>query len=505
MGTGENTLNIIAVEGERFLITGGTTISNNTSAEIDFFAYCLDGNVDLVWDYYLPPSGTGLGTFPGFYDAILEVDDGYLMLCFQKPNTSSDQDMMLLKLDKITGEQIWLKEYNTPSYEIGNTLIELEDGCLLIAGETRNNIDLSSINNVDAFLMKTDSAGTIIWSRTYDSGNLWEDEAKWLVSTSDGGFALGCYTDPSSNGSFEGYLIKTDSLGYTEWEFSHPAEGFSPIVRIAPNLSLTIDGNLLLLSEWRNDETGIDQMQLREFSLSGDTLAINDLGGGAYRRTPNMVALPDGNYLSFTLSNTTNRLIQEEMEELTSINDRPLTFSKHTKEGDIIWDHYYHVLDADITVADICYVPWDGGFAATGFYVQEEAAPEDPNSFILKLDENGCLDPENCGLYMWVIGDEVIDQTHLLSVGIDDLELLEVKLYPNPTTDKLTIKLAENGIAAHYLIHDLEGKQVMHSGKVANGISELELDVSQYSSGIYILKLISDQGLVLGGRRFVKE
>jgi len=45
----------------------------------------------------------------------------------------------------------------------------------------------------------------------------------------------------------------------------------------------------------------------------------------------------------------------------------------------------------------------------------------------------------------------------------------------------------------------------MHSGKVVNGTSKFELDVSQYSSGIYILKLISDQGLVLGGRRFVKE
>ena len=505
MGTGENTLNIIGDSFERYLISGGTTFDDGVAIEIDFYALCLNKDGDIIWEYYLPPVDGGLATFVGFYDGILEVDDGYLFLCYERPDASSDRDMILLKLDKFTGELLWLKKYYNNRREIGRSLIELDDGNIVIAGETRNNIDLSEISNIDAFLMKVDAQGNFIWKQTYDSGSLWQDVALTVLGTGDDGFAMCCYIDKEDFGNFEAYLIKTDSLGGKEWNFHHEPKGWSPDVQVIPSLASNLEGNLTLLSEEVDTDIGIDKMQLREFSLSGDTVDIKDLGAGDYIRTPNIIATADGNYISYTFANVQNGIIRDEMEQLTEISDRPLTFSKHTKSGQILWDRYYHIFGADVTVADICFVPWDGGIAATGFYVQEDATVDDPNSFILKLDENGCLDPENCGLYMWVMDDEVIDQSHLLSVGIEDFALSELKLHPNPASEKITIELPENGIAAHYLIHDLEGKQVMHTGKLANGTSELELDVSQYSSGIYILKLVSEQGEVLGGQRFLRE
>jgi len=504
MGTGENTLNIEGDSYERYLISGQSTFTNGTAVEIVFYAVCVNASGNVIWEFNLPPIDNGLATSAGFYDGILEVDDGYLFLTYERPDASTDRDMILLKLDKFTGELLWLKKYYNNRREIGRSLIELDDGSIVIAGETRNNIDLSEISNIDAFLMKTDSEGNLVWKQTYDSGSLLQEIGLAVLETIDNGFAICCYIDPEDSGSYEGYLIKTDSLGNQLWDFHHIPQGFNPWVATVANLEITSEGNLLLLSEEINQSLGVDKMQLREFTIEGDTLSTHDLGA-AYQRSPNMIGLQDGNFISFTLLNSVNGDIRDEMEQLTEISDRPLTFSKHTKSGQILWDRYYHIFGADVTVADICFVPWDGGIAATGFYVQEDATVDDPNSFILKLDENGCLDPENCGLYMWVMGDEVIDQSHLLSVGIEDLELLDLKLYPNPASENLIIELPENGIAAHYLIHDLEGKQVMHTGKLANGISELELDVSQYVRGIYILKLISEQGEVLGGQRFLRE
>jgi len=505
MGTSENTLNLIATENERFLISGATGLTIEDTFKVSFFAICLDQQANLLWEYYFPPVDLNTINYTGFYNGILEVSDGYLFVGHFSDLQSTDKDLFLVKIDKETGEEIWIKEYNTLREEVARSIIQTSDGSLLVTGETRNGIDLTDFDNVDIFLMKTDAGGNIIWKQTYDSGELLQDRGFQVLDTSDGGYALACGIKPIDfGGSSEGYLIKVDGLGNKEWEFHHKPEGWSPVVRSRASLNFSLAGNLLFLSQFEISGSG-SSMQLREFSLQGDTLAVNDLAGGGYWRTETMVATADGNFASYSLGNYNSFTIQDQFEEETQIDDLPLLFSKYTESGEIIWERYYHFFDADIDVKNISHVPWDNGFALTGFYAGEDATPEEPNSYILRLDENGCLDPENCGLYMWVDDGVVIDKSHLVNVGIDDFELPQLKLYPNPASDKLKVELLEN--AKHYLIHNIAGTQVMQSGQIKNALPELELDVSDYPPGVgvYIFKSIDQKGNLVGGTRFVKE
>ena len=76
------------------------------------------------------------------------------------------------------------------------------DGGYVIAGGTVADMN---INDMDYYLIKTDSVGDTLWTKTY-GGSGW-DEARAIQQTSDGGYIIVGTT----------FLIKTDSEGNEEW------------------------------------------------------------------------------------------------------------------------------------------------------------------------------------------------------------------------------------------------------------------------------------------------
>ena len=64
----------------------------------------------------------------------------------------------------------------------------------------------------DAWLIKTDASGNVVWNQTY--GGVGVDEAYSLVACSDGGYALAGSTGHSGGyGLPDFWLIKTDEFG----------------------------------------------------------------------------------------------------------------------------------------------------------------------------------------------------------------------------------------------------------------------------------------------------
>ena len=91
---------------------------------------------------------------------------------------------------------------------------------------------------------------------------------------------------------------------------------------------------------------------------------------------------------------------------------------------------------------------------------------------------------------------------HLMS-GVETYMSRNIYLYPNPTADKVTLKL-ETGLAdlaETVWIYDAFGRVVM---RVRVHGEQTEIDLRELSSGIYVLKLMSGDG-VLGVKRLVKK
>jgi hypothetical protein len=86
-------------------------------------------------------------------------------------------------------------------------VVQTGDGGYALAG-SGNTTRLS-------FLIKTDKDGTVVWNVTF--GGVDSDYIKALVETSDGGFAMAGDTASLGATSVDGWLVKTDSEGNLLW------------------------------------------------------------------------------------------------------------------------------------------------------------------------------------------------------------------------------------------------------------------------------------------------
>lgn len=88
----------------------------------------------------------------------------------------------------------------------------------------------------DWLLLKFNAQGDTLWSKTYHAGN-YNDFPKCIIQTQDGGFIMGGASDNSINGGepWQALLIKTDSIGNTEWSktygFATASEAITGIVQ----------------------------------------------------------------------------------------------------------------------------------------------------------------------------------------------------------------------------------------------------------------------------------
>jgi hypothetical protein len=102
----------------------------------------------------------------------------------------------------------------------------------------------------------------------------------------------------------------------------------------------------------------------------------------------------------------------------------------------------------------------------------------------------------------WTVGEAVIEtlvgssttltqgfqQTKLTITAVSELLIpgLEIKVFPNPTQDFITVHFSEYIEGSRYFIYDLTGKLL--ENKLINS-ADTEIDLKKYASGQYILKL----------------
>ncbi len=141
---------------------------------------------------------------------------------------SAKDSLFIVQLDKY-GQINWLRTYDFSSniWEFPKESILLSDGNLVIGGTVQYQSNL----NQNAFLLKLDSLGNILWFQEY--GDSYYQSIYDLKSTQDGGFIFGRRTDkPPINGLEDAWLVKTDNLGNIEWEKKFGDTSNNSVIRI---------------------------------------------------------------------------------------------------------------------------------------------------------------------------------------------------------------------------------------------------------------------------------
>lgn len=126
----------------------------------------------------------------------------------------------LIKTDSL-GNMLWNRTYDGSLGNFGvYSLIETKDGDYVLAGEKNTFDSKGSFVSRLASLIKTDSGGKVLWNQTY--GELGGQAAWSVIETSDGGYALGCGWD-------SGNLAKTNSDGQLQWNIAFNTTVYSVV------------------------------------------------------------------------------------------------------------------------------------------------------------------------------------------------------------------------------------------------------------------------------------
>ena len=161
---------------------------------------------------------------------------------------------------------------------------------------------------------------------------------------------------------------------------------------------------------------------------------------------------------------------------------------------------------------------WSGGDNAS-YYVVEygvlggETHSENTSSHQLTLHN---LQSTN---YFWRVksvcsfGESNFVNGNNITVGIDDYNGFNFKVYPNPTSNIVNVECEMgNGVSGDVTIqlYDIYGKLVGVNVVGANDSSPLQrataqIDLSRYANGVYFIKLVSGSGQYMATRKIVKR
>ena len=161
------------------------------------------------------------------------TDDGYIItgLTFL-PSPANNHDVFLLKMDSL-GDTLWTKTYGGLQTDRGHGIQQTYDGGYIIVGTTLNAGGFKET----PFLIKTDSLGDTLWTKRYNSVN--DFYAYSVQQTKDSGYIIcGGMSD----------LIRTDADGNVLWTKEYQGT----IAEIGHSVQQTLDGGFIFTGMTEN-------------------------------------------------------------------------------------------------------------------------------------------------------------------------------------------------------------------------------------------------------------
>ena len=152
--------------------------------------------------------------YGGFWDEYLAQtiqtsDNGYATIGSTNSYGNGNNDVWMIKTD-ISGDTLWTKTFGGSDNDYGSGIDQTSDGGYVISAGTSS----SGNGLVDVWLIKTNSSGDTLWTRTYGGSS--NDYPGECYQTTDGGYVIMGYTESFGSGDHDLWLIKTDANGYAE-------------------------------------------------------------------------------------------------------------------------------------------------------------------------------------------------------------------------------------------------------------------------------------------------
>lgn len=137
-------------------------------------------------------------------------DKGFIIVGSTYSFGAGLRDVYLIKTDSL-GNLIWSKTYGSSDYEWGYDVENTVDNGYIIVGGTNS----FGAWGQDVYFIKTDSLGDVLWMKTY--GGVYDDVGHSVVIANDSSYIIAGYTDSDGADHGDVWLIETDYFGNIIW------------------------------------------------------------------------------------------------------------------------------------------------------------------------------------------------------------------------------------------------------------------------------------------------
>lgn len=300
----------------------------------------------------------------GAYYVIQTSDGGYALAGFTSPSGTNNHDFWLIKTDS-SGTVQWSKTYGGNGIDDAYSVIETADGGYAMAGFTNS----SGAGNYDGWLVKVDSSGNMQWNKTY--GGATADDLYTVVQTGDGGYALVGYTTSFGAGAADGRLVKVDSSGNLLWSQTYGGTGVDDAVSMVK----TSDGGYALVGFTRSFGVGGTDFWLVKVDSEGVLQWNKTYGGPSDDSAHSVVQTGDGGY---ALAGFTSSF---------GSGGGDFWLVKVDSSGNMQWNRTFggHGMDNAVSLVKTS----DGGYALAGYTGSFGAGSSDV--WVVKTDSFGNL------------------------------------------------------------------------------------------------------------------
>lgn len=211
------------------------------------------------------------------------TDGGYIIAGYTESYGEGKADVYVVKTDS-AGNKLWSRTFGGPEYDEGYSVQQTSDGGYVVVGNV-----YSEENEDDIYLIKLDSKGNEHWSCRFGSPGY--DYGYSVQQTTDGGYIITGDTWSDENRA-DVYLIKTNPNGEQEWSrtFGGPENDSGHSVQQTSDAGYIIVGYTYSFGAGRSDvyliktDAGANELWSRTFGGSSydEGLCVQETNDGGY-------------------------------------------------------------------------------------------------------------------------------------------------------------------------------------------------------------------------------
>jgi hypothetical protein len=449
-----------------------------------------------------------------FGQGIVQLSDsGYAVTGSSSSFFDGPSQAFLLRVDS-AGNYLWSANYGGNNSDWGRRVFYTPTQGYWIAGYSNS---FSADANFDFYLIKTDTLGNMQWQKTYGTNDL---EQLWdAVMLSDSGFLMVGQKLGDSSLNEDIYMVRTNFLGDTVWTKTIQ----TPATDIAYTCYLLNDTTVIVGGQSGNAADSLSAF-VCSVHTNGNVNWANHygiIGGGVvhdmdtvnnvlfcvgscvkndsiYKDTWKFQLDFSGNFLN---ENFDNRSHDDYISHVINRNGMLYyTYLSESPELNVFAGGY------DLFILNVSpFYAWGGlslPYSGLGQDECGELIRTSDGGYILvgyASDPNFVLGGNDITLIKIGASNEapsaVQSGNHLVSIVENSIETKDLKVYPNPVFDKLTVEAPSSSMS--YRLYSLCGDLLQAAPLVD------KIDFVNYQSGIYILQIIQNNAVT--SLKIIKE